>query len=98
MGENICTRGVDLLSLPKGTKLWLGSDALIELTGLRNPCKQLDDFQNGLMQAVLDKDEAGNLIRKSGVMSIVLKSGVVAGGDTIRCVLPKKPYEKLERV
>ena len=66
MGENVTTRGVDLLGLPTGTKLRLGPDAVVEITGLRNPCYQLDDFQQGLMAAVLDRDEEGNLIRKAG--------------------------------
>ena len=68
MGENVTTRGVDLLSLPAGTRLHLGPEAVVEVTGLRNPCRQLDDFQTGLMAAVLDRDPDGNLIRKAGIM------------------------------
>src|SRR4051794_20369216 len=72
MGENVTTRGVDLLSLPTGSRLRIGDAAVVELTGLRNPCAQLDAIQPGLMQAVLDHDAAGNLVRKAGVMAVVL--------------------------
>ncbi len=98
MGENITTVGIDLLSLPKGTRLHLGSTAIVELTGLRNPCLQLDAFQNGLMKAVLDKDADGNLVRKAGVMSIVLVGGDVAMNDRVRVEMPPMPHVKLERV
>src|SRR5688572_2011585 len=98
MGENITTRGLDLLGLPTGTHLHLGSTAVVEVTGLRNPCYQLDDFQQGLMKAVLDKDEEGNLIRKAGVMSIVLVGGEVRTGDSIRVELPSEPHEPLKPV
>jgi MOSC domain-containing protein YiiM len=98
MGENITTRGVDLLGLPTGTRLHLGSTAIVEVTGLRNPCYQLDDFQEGLMKAVLDKDEQGNLIRKAGVMSIVLAGGEVRAGDSIRVELPPEPHQPLQPV
>lgn len=98
MGENITTRGVDLLNLPTGTKLRLGSDAVVEITGLRNPCYQLDDFQNGLMSAVLDQDEEGNLIRKAGVMGIVLSGGIVRPGDFVEVELPPEPHQALEPV
>lgn len=98
MGENITTRGVDLLDLPTGTKLHLGPDAVVEITGLRNPCYQLDDFQKGLMTAVLDRDEEGNLVRKAGVMSIVLTNGDVRPGDVIKVELPPEPHRPLEPV
>lgn len=75
MGENITTRGIDLLALPTGTKLHLGNNAIVEVTGLRNPCNQLDNFQKGLMKAVLDKDEDGNLIRKAGITQNVPRFG-----------------------
>lgn len=97
-GENVTTRGIDLLSLPTGTKLRLGDEAVVEVTGLRNPCKQLDDFQPGLMQAVLDRDEEGNLVRKAGVMGIVLTTGEVRPGDDIRAELPAKPHRPLQKV
>jgi MOSC domain-containing protein YiiM len=98
MGENITTRGVDLLGLPAGTRLRLGDSAVVEVTGLRNPCAQLDGFQPGLMAAVLDRDAAGNLVRKAGVMAIVLSGGEVRPGDTIRVELPSPPHRSLEPV
>ena len=98
MGENVSTRGLDLLGLPTGARLRLGDSAVIEVTGLRNPCKQLNDFQPGLMQAVLDRDGDGNLIRKSGVMGIVLTGGTVRPGDVIAVELPPAPHEPLAPV
>ena len=98
MGENITTRGIDLLGLPTGTWLYVGNSAVVEVTGLRNPCYQLDDFQEGLMKAVLDKDEQGNLIRKAGVMGIVLMGGEVSVNDVIRVKLPPEPHESLKPV
>lgn len=98
MGENITTRGIDLLALPTGTKLHLGSTAIVEVTGLRNPCYQLDDFQSGLMKAVLDKDTEGNLVHKAGVMGIVLTGGEVRVNDTIQVELPPEPHESLKPV
>jgi len=98
MGENITTRGVDLLALPAGTKLRIGEDAVLKLTGLRNPCSQLDGLQKGLMAATLDLDAAGNLIRKAGVMAIVLEGGKVRPGDTIEIELPPAPRRPLEPV
>ena len=98
MGENITTQGLDLLSLPKGTLLKIGSAATLEITGLRNPCSQLDRFQAGLMSAVLAKDTDGNLVRKAGIMSIVKRGGIIRVSDRIETTLPEPPYEKLERV
>jgi MOSC domain len=98
MGENITTRGINLLGLPVGTLLYLGVDAIVEITGLRNPCSQLNSIQPGLMAAVLDKDTQGNLIRKAGVMSVVIVDGEVKPGDRIRVELPSKPYRALDRV
>lgn len=98
MGENITTRGVDLLSLPAGTCLKLGADALIEITGLRNPCSQLDGLQQGLMAAVLPRDERGELVRKAGVMAVVIAGGVVRAGDSIVVELPKQPHRPLAPV
>ena len=95
MGENITTRGIDLLDLPTGTRLRLGDQAIVELTGLRNPCVQLDRFQPGLMAAVLDHDEQGALVRKSGVMSVVVASGEVKTGDPITVELPPEPHSRL---
>jgi MOSC domain-containing protein YiiM len=98
MGENVTTRGIDLLALPRGTRLRLGKDAVVEVTGLRNPCKQLEDIQPGLMQATLDRDERGNLIRKAGVMGIVVAGGEVREGDAIAVELPPGPRPVLEPV
>lgn len=98
MGENITTRGIDLLGLPTGARLRLGATAIIEITGLRNPCYQLDDFQPGLMAAVLDRDEHGALIRKAGVMAIVVADGEVRPGDPIAVDLPDAPHRPLTPV
>ncbi|MBE9190119.1 MOSC domain-containing protein [Gloeocapsopsis crepidinum LEGE 06123] len=98
MGENITTRGINLLALPVDTRLYLGNTAVVQLTGLRNPCAQLEQFQAGLMAAVLGRNEHGKLIRKAGVMGIVVIGGVVIPGDTIQVELPQKPHQSLERV
>lgn len=98
MGENVTTRGVALLALPVGTRLRLGVDAVVELTGLRNPCAQLDGVQPGLMAAVLDRDEHGKLVRKAGVMAVVLSGGEVRPGDPVAVELPPPPHARLERV
>ena len=98
MGENITTQGVDLLKLPKDTILHIGKQAQIQITGLRNPCMQLESIQTGLMKAVLDKDEQGHLIRKAGIMGIVLHGGEIRPEDEIRTQLPEQPHEKLEKV
>jgi MOSC domain-containing protein YiiM len=95
MGENVTTRGVDLLALPAGTRLHLGGTAVVEVTGLRNPCAQLDRFQPGLMAAVLGRDEHGGLVRKAGVMSIVLAGGHVRPGDGVRVELPTGSFRAL---
>jgi MOSC domain-containing protein YiiM len=98
MGENITTRGVDLLRLPTATRLHIGTTAVVEVTGLRNPCAQLDRFQPGLMAAVLGRDEHGNRIPKAGIMGIVLVGGEVWPGQLIRIELPPEPHRWLERV
>jgi len=98
MGENITTYGLDLLGLPTGTRLRLGEHAEVEVTGLRNPCTQLDTIQPGLMAATLDRDTGGNLIRKAGIMAIVLHGGEVRPGDPIRVYLPLQPHRALEPV
>lgn len=95
MGENVTTLGIDLLGLPTGTRLRLGASAVVEVTGLRNPCLQLDRFQPGLMKAVLDRDAQGNLVRKAGVMSVVLADGHVHPGDPIEIELPAQPHQPL---
>lgn len=98
MGENITTRGLDLLGLPAGTRLYLGSDAVVEVTGLRNPCAQLDRLQPGLLAAVLDHDAQGQLIRKAGVMGIIVAGGEVRPTDAIRVAMPPEPHRPLEPV
>jgi MOSC domain-containing protein YiiM len=98
MGENITTRGVDLLALPAGTRLRLGDSAVVEVTGLRNPCAQLDCIQRGLMAATLDRDERGNLVRKAGIMGVVIAGGEVRPGDPIRIKLPPQPHRPLTPV
>src|SRR5216683_8420507 len=91
MGENVTTRGVDLLGLPTGARLCLGDRAVIEVTGLRNPCAQLDRIQAGLMGATLERDQNANLVRKAGIMAVVLTGGEVRPGDLIRVELPPEP-------
>ena len=98
MGENITTREVDLLGLPTGTRLRLGDMAVIEVTGLRNPCAQLNRIQPGLMAATLGRDEQGRVVRKAGVMGIVLVGGTIRPGDPIRIQLPPEPYRSLAPV
>lgn len=98
MGENVTTRGLDLLALPRSTRLRLGPTASIEVTGLRNPCVQLDRFQPGLMAAVLDRGLQGRLIRKAGIMAVVLEDGEVSAGDAIQVTLPSGPHRPLEVV
>ncbi|KOP82949.1 molybdenum cofactor biosysynthesis protein [Bacillus sp. FJAT-21945] len=98
LGENITTQGINLLELPTDTILYIGEEAIIKVTGLRNPCPQIENFKPGLLQAVLDRDSEGNLIRKAGIMGVVLKSGEVNPEDSIHIQLPAKPYRNLERV
>ncbi len=98
MGENITTRGIDLLSLPRGTRLHLGKEAVVEVTGLRNPCEQLDGYQDGLLKACVAKDAQGNIIRKAGIMSIVLVGGEVFPNDPIRIEFPPEPHQPLDVV
>jgi MOSC domain-containing protein YiiM len=98
MGENITTRGIDLLALPRGTRLHLGSSAVVEVTGLRNPCTQLDEIQPGLTAATLEREAGGNTIRKAGIMSVVLVEGEVRAGDSIRAELPPLPHLPLAPV
>jgi hypothetical protein len=98
MGENVTTRGIDLLGLPTGTRLHLGEEAVVEVTGLRNPCVQLDRFQPGLMAAVLGRDVHGGLVLKAGIMAIVLAGGELRPGDPIRIELPPEPRRPLVRV
>ena len=98
LGENVTTRGVDLLGRPTGTLLRLGPHATVQVTGLRNPCVQLDGFAPGLMNAVLDRDAEGHLVRKAGVMAVVLVGGDVRPGDRIVVEAPPEPHLPLEPV
>lgn len=98
MGENITTEGIALLDLPRNTRLYIGETAIVEVKGLRNPCSQLDGIQQGLKKAVIDFDENGQLVRKAGIMGIVLQGGVIHAGDRIVVELPEKPYQILEKV
>ncbi|MGW7725224.1 MOSC domain-containing protein [Streptomyces canus] len=98
LGENITTRDIDLLGLPVGTLLSIGDHAVLEVTGLRNPCLQIDNFQDGLLKQVVGRDEAGNVVRRAGIMSIVKQGGPVGPGDTIKAELPSGPHRPLERV
>ena len=98
MGENIATEGIDLLALPKGTLLSIGADVVLQVTGLRNPCAQIERFQPGLLAAVLDRGPNAEVIRKAGVMTIVREGGIVRQGDPIATELPPLPHLPLERV
>ena len=98
MGENILTRDFDLLSLPTGARLSIGNDAIVEITGLRNPCSQLEGLAPGLMKACLSRAPEGALIRKAGVMAIVIAGGAVAAGDAIIATLPTGPHMPLQPV
>jgi MOSC domain-containing protein YiiM len=98
LGENVTTRGLDLLALPTGARLHLGNEAMIEVTGLRNPCRQIDAYAQGLTAAVLELDAKGNLVRKAGIMAIVITGGVVKVGDAIMVEMPQAPYQSLRPV
>jgi MOSC domain-containing protein YiiM len=98
MGENITTRGIDLLSLATGTRLKIGADAVVEVTGLRNPCSQIENFKPGLLAAVLGRTADGSLLRKSGIMGIVLNGGLIQAGDAIAVVHEPTEYRPLQPV
>ena len=95
LGENITTSGLDLLALPTGTCLRIGESALLGVTGLRNPCRQINDFQSGLLAQVLGRDEEGRTLRRAGIMSVVLEGGIVRPGDPITIALPPEPHHPL---
>jgi hypothetical protein len=95
LGENVLTSGIDLHALPTGARLHLGAAAVLELTGQRNPCKQMDDLQHGLRKAALERDDAGGLIRRVGVLAVVVGSGQVRGGDPARVEVPPTATEPL---
>lgn len=98
MGENLVTRGLDLLALPTGARLRLGAAAVVEVTGLRNPCAQIEAFQAGLLAAVLDRAADGRLVRKAGIMGVIVQGGVVRPGDTVAVDMPPPPHRALEAV
>ncbi|MCL2552272.1 MAG: MOSC domain-containing protein [Actinomycetia bacterium] len=98
LGENVTTRGLDLLGLPVGTLLHLGPDAVVEVTGLRNPCLQIDRFRSGLLKQVAGRDESGAVVRKGGIMGVVLTGGELRPGDAVTVELPATPHRPLERV
>src|SRR4029077_20923255 len=98
MGENVTTRGIDLLGLPTGARLYLGDRAIVEVTGLRNPCAQLDRIQPGLMGATLERAPDGSLVRKAGIMGVVLEGGDVRPGDPVRVELPPGAHRPLAPV
>ncbi|MEJ8639106.1 MOSC domain-containing protein [Streptomyces sp. NPDC006475] len=98
LGENITTVGIDLLALPVGTLLRLGDEAVVEVTGLRNPCLQIEAFRQGLLKQVVGRDADGEVVRKAGIMSVVRTGGVIRPGDPIGVELPAGPHKRLERV
>jgi hypothetical protein len=98
LGENITTSGIDLINLPLNSQINIGEEVVLEVKGLRDPCKQIEAFKEGLLKKMITKDADGNLIRKTGIMTIVLEGGIVKPNDKIEVVLPKKPYHKLEVV
>jgi MOSC domain-containing protein YiiM len=98
IGENVTTAGVRLSALPRGALLHLGDEAVVELTGLRNPCRQLDDFAPGLMAAMVARAPDGRLLRKAGVMAVVRRGGLVRPGDAIGITWPRAPHVALEKV
>ena len=98
LGENVTTNGIDLLALPRGTRIRLGDDAEVELTGLRNPCRQINRFQSGLMKQLVHRDAAGETHRRAGVMAVVVAGGVVRAGDQLTVTLPDGEPEPLQVV
>ncbi|MFE7754585.1 MOSC domain-containing protein [Streptomyces sp. NPDC057429] len=98
LGENVTTAGIDLLALPVGTLLHLGDEAVVEVTGLRNPCLQIDNFQNGLLKQVVGRDRTGAIVRRAGIMGVVVAGGALRPGDPVRAELPAEPHRRLERV
>jgi MOSC domain-containing protein YiiM len=98
LGENITTAGLDGLALPRGTRLHIGSEAIVEVTGLRNPCGQIEAYRQGLLARVLTRDGQGRPVRRAGIMGIMIAGGRVAPGDQIRIILPDPPLIPLERV
>ncbi|WP_037914772.1 MOSC domain-containing protein [Actinacidiphila yeochonensis] len=98
LGENITTRGLDLHSLPTGTLLRIGGEAVVEITGLRNPCRQIEAFRSGLLKQVVGHDADGGVVRRAGVMGVVVAGGTVKPGDPVVVELPAGPHRPLEKV
>ncbi|MFD3595080.1 MOSC domain-containing protein [Nocardia sp. NPDC058640] len=98
LGENITTTGLDLLALPVGAVLRIGPDAVVEVTGLRNPCAQIDRFQDGLLKQLVHQDATGTVVRKAGIMGVVTAGGEIQPGDSIAVELPPQPWTALDRV
>lgn len=98
LGENVTTSGVDLLNLPTGTELHLGDTAVVTLTGLRNPCSQINKFRKGLLKTMLHKSEDGEVVRLTGVMSVVNRGGIVRPDDHLKLVYPNEPHQPLDLV
>ncbi|MFC8719237.1 MOSC domain-containing protein [Kitasatospora sp. NPDC057198] len=102
LGENVTTRGVDLLGLPVGALLRFGDAdgdaAVVEVTGLRNPCAQIDNFRHGLLKQVVGRDESGAVVRKAGIMGVVRSGGEIRPGDGVTVTLPPEPHRPLDRV
>lgn len=98
LGENLTTRGIALLQLPTGARLRVGSSVVLEVTGLRNPCSQINDFSPGLLKLVLGTDDDGNVVRRAGVMAVVVSGGEVRRGDPISVELPAGPHQPLQPV
>lgn len=98
LGENVTTRGIDLIYLPRGTRLHLGDEAVLVVTGLRNPCSQIEKFRPGLLKRMIGRREDGSPLLRTGIMSIVTKGGLVRQGDPIRVELPDGPHVRLEKV
>ena len=99
MGENVLTRGVDLLRLPRHTRVRLGAQAVVEITGLRTPCSQIDGYRRGLQRLLWGpRDAKGRRERRAGVMAVVLTGGDVSPGDCLVLELPPKRHLPLKPV
>jgi MOSC domain-containing protein YiiM len=98
LGENVLTAGLDVLSLPRDTRLRLGEEAVVRVTGLRNPCRQINNFRPGLLKVAITRDKNGELLRRAGIMGVVERGGTVCPGDAIRVELPPEPYLRLDCV
>jgi MOSC domain-containing protein YiiM len=98
LGENVLTHGLDMLGLPRNTLLHIGSEAVVRVTGLRNPCTQIDGFRSGLLKVATGRDENEQVVLKAGIMGVVTTGGVIRSGDTIEVEVPATPHHALERV